>query len=163
VHLVCSFTARSRMHCVNLNNSWLNYWSQFRPICNRVGNEYRFCSKIFLCSSQPQTHQRSVVGFFATKKSLRLFRLFRILADLLENMQPSGVSWQIFRKQSRRRLILVRLTINLHRLERSQLSPRAALTAYNHCASCLSHLVDSHGHEAIISMDYDSTNNVFFQ
>jgi len=34
--------------------------------------------------------------------------------------------------------------------------------AYNHCTSCLSHLVDSHGHEAIGSMDYDSTNNVFF-
>ena len=47
--------------------------------------------------------------------------------------------------------------------ERSHLSPRAALTAYNHCASCLSHLVDSHGHEAIVSMDYDSTNNVFFR
>ena len=45
--------------------------------------------------------------------------------------------------------------------ERSQLSPRAALTAYNHCPSCLSHLVDSHGHEAIGSMEYDSTNNVF--
>jgi len=45
--------------------------------------------------------------------------------------------------------------------ERSQLPPRAALTAYNHCPSCLSHLVDSYGHEAIGSMEYDSTNNVF--
>ena len=34
---------------------------------------------------------------------------------------------------------------------------------HNHCASCLSHLVDGHGHGAIGSMDYDSNNNVFFR
>jgi len=31
-----------------------------------------------------------------------------------------------------------------------------------HCASCVSHLVNTNGHEAFGSMDYDGTNNVFF-
>ena len=81
----------------------------------------------------PKLIRDQSLRLFATKKSLSLFHLFGIPADLLENMQPSGVSWQIFRKQSRWRLILAWLTINLVCITWTS-QPQLSLSAAAHLA-----------------------------
>ena len=72
------------MHCVNLNNSWLNYWSCLGLYITALEMNTGFVVKYFSAQVNPKLIKDQSLDFLLQRN--HSVCLFRIPADLLENM-----------------------------------------------------------------------------